>query len=288
LNQAREEYAHLALLQVQLTYLDSLQTVIRSISLTIEKRVEEGHEAGIAGRLVQSSLDAMRLRWSAIENEMLSSELALMAMLGLSPGSRLLLTTSVGFQMITLPSKANLLKQLSDHPAIQRDELQVIATQHLIDQMKGSWFPSMEMYGGIKQVSQSAPGYITGVSIPLPFTGKIKAGVVKAQAQNALAETRQHLNQLTLTNQVNDLVGTVYTLAPILNQVTTRVDSPGTAVSAAFTSYQEGWLSLTDLLNAIQIETEQMVQYYDQLYQYLASIIKLEQLTGITLLTYEG
>ena len=51
-------------------------------------------------------------------------------------------------------------------------------------------------------------------------------------------------------------------------------------IASALVSYQEGWMSLMELQNAIQIHDNGIQQYFSQLTDYYRSLFELEALTG--------
>ena len=57
-------------------------------------------------------------------------------------------------------------------------------------------------------------------------------------------------------------------------------------VSYARADNQEGWISLHELLNAIQIEVTGLADYYSQLSGYYSDLFELEAITGRTLVEF--
>jgi hypothetical protein len=56
--------------------------------------------------------------------------------------------------------------------------------------------------------------------------------------------------------------------------------------SLAF-AYQEGWISVPDLLNGVQIEFDGLTDYYQMLIDYYGSLLQLETFTGETFVFLE-
>ena len=51
-------------------------------------------------------------------------------------------------------------------------------------------------------------------------------------------------------------------------------------------SYEEGWLTLNELLNAVQIEVAGLTDYYEHMIRYYRNVFELEAITGSTLVTF--
>jgi hypothetical protein len=52
------------------------------------------------------------------------------------------------------------------------------------------------------------------------------------------------------------------------------------------TSYQEGWMTLTEMLNAIELQTDGIQAFYKQLTDYYRSLFQLEAIIGKILVNF--
>jgi len=82
------------------------------------------------------------------------------------------------------------------------------------------------------------------------------------------------------------LVIAIHNLADWHQNLPENLNNDSTTISSLISAYEEGWMSLTEMLNAIQIHSNGKQQYYEQLILYYKNIFQLEAITGESLVTF--
>ena len=120
----------------------------------------------------------------------------------------------------------------------------------------------------------------------MPILNRNKAVIQKQQIQLEIASSEFELHRQNLQGQINTLVKTIKNLNTWLAKVETHMDQDQNITVGLVAAYQEGWMSLSEILNAVQIHADGDQQYYKQLIVYYRDIFHLEAITGKTLVTF--
>ena len=89
------------------------------------------------------------------------------------------------------------------------------------------------------------------------------------------------------TGESEALLQSIAEVQQTLSIGTERIEESLPAMKNLLYAYQEGWLTLDALLNAVQIEATGLQEYYEQLIAYYADIFRLEAITGARIVTFE-
>ena len=102
-----------------------------------------------------------------------------------------------------------------------------------------------------------------------------------------IAHRETEIYRRELSGRIEALVMSVDELRHSLDPVSSHFDRDEEVVSTLLFSYEEGWISLSELLAGFQIEMTGMQDYYRQLTDYYSSIFELEAITGLDLVSFD-
>ena len=142
------------------------------------------------------------------------------------------------------------------------------------------------VYGGFKRIEPYLDGYVAGVSLDLPLFNVNRAAARKLEIESDIAARETEIYRRELSGRIEALVSSVNELRQALGLVVDHFDQDMEAVNTLLFSYEEGWMSLSEFLNAIQIEINGMQDYYNQLIDYYSNLFELEAITGQKLVSF--
>ena len=281
-------YIELKLLEAQLGRLARLKEVIVDISGIARDQLTEGTLSGVDQHLIQTTLFNIDARSQATGRMLQSVESQWKVAMGIDATADLQLLTEIRFQPIALDTLARHLALIPSTPGYRQREMMVQALQSRIQMERGRVIPYFSIFGGTKQVAADQNGYVAGISIPLPVLNRNRAFVRKQQIELEITVREFERYGQSVRGQITSLVLAVRNLGASLSMMETNFDEAPEMMASALVSYQEGWMSLMELLNAIQIHDSGIRQYFNQLTDYYRSLIELEALTGQILVTFSA
>jgi len=278
-------YIELKLLGIQLEHLNHLKQAIVDISDVASDQFKEGSLSGVEQHLVQMTLINLNARLQITERMTQSVKSRWKTILGLEASADLRLVTDIRFQPVTLDTIDQYLSLIPYIPEYKQLERMKMAIQSRIQMEQRRSIPYFSLFGGSKRV-EGNQGYVAGISIPLPVLNRNKAVIQKQQIRLEIANSEFELYQQNLRGQIETLVMTIRNLNTWLGNVETHIGEDQDITIGLLAAYREGWMSLMEILNAVQIHADGDQQYYKQLIVYYQSIFQLEAITGETLVAF--
>ena len=285
INDLKGGYIELKLLETQLERLARLQDLIVDVSGIAQDQLTEGALSGIDQHLIQMTLFNINARSQAVELMLQSVESQWKVALGIDASADLQLLTGIRFQPVALEPVAQYLSLIPGTPGYRQREMMVQALRSRIQMERGRVIPSFSIFGGTKRVASNQNGYVAGISIPLPVLNRNRALIQKQKIELEITVREFERYGQSARGQIETLVLAIQNLGASLAMMETNFDEAPAMIASALVSYQEGWMSLMELLNAIQIHDNGIQQYFSQLTDYYRSLFELEALTGQILVT---
>ena len=154
------------------------------------------------------------------------------------------------------------------------------------DGARPSLVPAFDVYGGYKTYDFGVDGFVAGVALDLPVFDR-KAGAARQYAaQQRIAENELKIALAGARAEIKSLVDQIEDVQPTLGIYSQRCAEIASLTDTLLVAYREGSLSLNAFLNAIQIETSALENYYDLLTAYYENVRRLEALTGASIGTF--
>jgi len=254
LEELRTGYVQLKLLGEQQARLNMLRDIITDASHVATSRHEEGHLSGVDEHLIQMFLISLRAQHQKVVQQQRTAGIHWRARMGIDPEVALELSTAVGYQAIELPATGRLSGTIENHPGyLSRISMQ----ESLVRESKTErrrLIPSFNVYGGFKKIEPGLDGYVAGVSLDLPLFNANRAAARKFEIGGDILARETEIYRRELSGRIEALVSSVNELRHALGLVADHFDQDMEAVNTLLFSYEEGWMSLSEFLNAIQIE----------------------------------
>lgn len=280
-------YIELKLLETQLERLARLKDVIVNVSGIAQDQLKEGALSGVDQHLIQTTLFNVNARSQALERMLQSVESQWKVAMGINASAGLQLLTGIRFHPVALETMAQYLSLIPGTPGYRKREMTVQALQSRIQMERSRVIPYFNIFGGTKRTPDQN-GYVAGLSIPLPVLNRNRSLVQKQQIELEITVREFERYGQSLRGQIKTLVLAIQNLGASLSMMENNFDEAPEMIASALVSYQEGWMSLMELLNAIQIHDNGVLQYFSQLTDYYQSLFELEALTGQILVTFSA
>ena len=278
-------YCKIKLLENQRQHLEILKEAIVNFSDVAESQFHEGNLSGIEQNLIQMSLLQITVNQQAIERKLQSVRNQWKINMGIDESSTIQLTSTIIFQPIEMASSEFYFSVLATTPGyLQREEKKNALEQRIKLEQK-RLIPHFSVFGGSKHMGGNQ-GYIAGLSIPIPILNRNKANINRENTEHQIAVNKLGQVEDELRSNMKTVLFTIQNLEDLLKNMSEKMNNESTAVAGLISAYEEGWMSLTEMLNAIQIQRDGKQQYYEQLNLYYKNIFQLEEITGESLVTF--
>lgn len=283
----RSGYVALWLLDEYLSRLGELKGTLSDASHVATARHSEGHLSGVEDHLVQMTVISLNASHQSALQERRELLASWLAEVGLEPAETVWFATKVSFLAVDL-------KPVGYYAGLIELQPEYMSKSHLAESFtkraaaeKGKFIPSLNLYGGFKKVEPDLNGYVAGVSLSLPLFNRNSAAARQYQIKSGIARSELQLHRTQAIGRARALTESIAGSQAALSLASPHFGENNEDFSNLLFSYEEGWLTLNELLNAVQIETSGLEDYYKQLIQYYQNIFQLEAITGESLVSFE-
>lgn len=286
LSDLKTGYAMLKLLDAQLSRLTHIREVLTDASHVAATRHTEGDLSGVENHLIQMTVISLHTEHQRALAERRAIEVQWRAMLGAATEQGIMLATPIDFTAVSLGNPDEYVRVVENRPGYQsRQSLQQALAMHAGAE-RARFIPSFNLYGGYKSIDPSHDGYVVGVSLSLPLLNANGAAARKFDLERQAAANEVKRYRSEQLGRISSLVASIddakRTLVVSHDHLAKNADALGDLLFA----YEEGWLTLSELLNGVQIEITGLSDYYDHLVRYYQNIFELEAITGETLVQF--
>lgn len=285
LAELRSQYVALWLLNDHLAKIDQLEAIVPDVSRIITARREEGHVSAVDEQLVRMTLASVHRARQLVINDHVAANAEWRSLLGIDPDTPMRLATPV---VMTAPDVEQLSvvgETLDQHPGLNAQQLRVDYLQTQADAARGRFIPNLTVYGGYKEIDPDETGYVVGLSLGIPLFNRNSAAARQYAIQSEIAGREAHAFRIRIQSRVHALADAIQETQESLTAVG-NVSANSNLADGLLQSYVDGWISLHELLNAIQITATGLGDYYAQMTQYYEYIFELESIAGTTLVEF--
>jgi outer membrane protein TolC len=269
-----------------LVRLEQLRNILTDASHVASSRHIEGHLSGVEEHLVQMTVISLNASYQNAKQRQREALAQWRASTGLGAEDRVVLSTDIDYREFSVKAAEQYAEMIESQPGLQtRHSLQQALTKQA-SAARASFIPSFNLYGGYKKIEPGYDGYVAGISLSLPLFNRNGAEARKYEAESNIAAQQVKLYQAQVAGRIESLTSSIAESQSMLAIVSGHFDEDEEALSNLLYSYEEGWITLNELLNAMQIETAGLEDYYSQLIRYYEDLFELEALTGETLVTF--
>jgi outer membrane protein TolC len=281
----KSRYIELWLLRDHLAKVEELEAIVPDVSRIITARREEGHLSAVDEQLVRMTMASVhRARQSVIDAHTVSNA-DWRSLLGIDPELPILLTTPVTMTFVDTDAARASITPLDQHPGVQALSQRADYLHIQAGAAKGRFIPSINVYGGYKEIDPDESGYVVGLSLGIPLFHRNNAAARQFTIQGKIAAREADAFRIRAMSRVNSLTNAIAKAQESLRAVGDITSGTGVA-DGLLQSYVDGWITLHELLNAIQITTTGLGDYYAQKTRYYQYIFELESITGTSLVEF--
>ncbi|MCB2211804.1 TolC family protein [bacterium] len=283
LAEIRGGYVALSLYQRQLAILDQLDTTLDDVARIAAVRHEEGRISGIESRQIQ--LAAISVTGTRLEllAEYRQRRADWLTALGMNPADSLSLATAVTFAPRQLPGRDELVAAAASTPGLRVLEAEQLALAAHVDVQRSWLLPEVALSGGYKTVDPDLGGFVAGISLQLPLFSQNQASIRGAEIERSLVATEAERERSRMSARIDALLTSIQETQRMLEEFTSISGANPDALEDLLVAYADGWLSLPDLLNAVQLEAGSLAGHTTLVLTWYESLFALEALTGIDL-----
>ncbi len=285
LAELRSEYVALWLLNDHLAKIDQLEAIVPDVSRIITARREEGHVSAVDEQLVRMTLVSVHRARQSVINDHAAANAEWRSLLGIDAGAPMRLATPVVMTTPNVEQWRDAGETLDQHPGLNARQLRIDYLQSQADAARGRFIPYLTAYGGYKEYDSDETGYVIGLSLGIPLFNRNGAAARRYDIQSEIASREANAFRIRMLSRVRALVDAIQETQASLTAVGS-VSANGILANGLLQSYVDGWISLHELLNAIQITATGLGDYYAQMTQYYEYIFELESIAGTTLVEF--
>jgi Outer membrane efflux protein len=287
LGDLKSGYVSLQLLNAQLTRLTHLSEVITDASHVATTRHTEGHLSGVEDHLIQMVVISLQAEQQSVLERQRAMNYLWRALMGFDSENEIVLSTPISFRPVSLEPAQMYVMGFEKRPAYQsRLLLQQSLGKHASAE-RSRLLPSFNLYGGYKKIGPDYEGYVIGISLSLPLLNTNRATARKFDLERQLVANERTRYRSEQIGRIEALVASIQESKEALALSQDHFDQDTEALNDLLYSYEEGWLTLNEMLNAVQIEVAGLSDYFDHLIRYYQNVFELEAITGATLVSFE-
>lgn len=272
----KADYVDIGLRENKIVRLRELQRIISDVSEIAQGQREEGAISGVEGNLIRLALSNLesRILQASLEKRDISSKWK--TKIGADTVDKVHLSTKIDYKPVNIESVDAYLSMIQDTSGFRQRERKIDAAQKRVSMQKTSIIPNFSLFGGYKTITPDYNGYVFGLSLPIPILNINTPQIKKEYIELNLAENELYSYKLGAGHEIQTKLATISEYNESLAELSPQFSSTQSLIDDTVFSYKEGQISITDLLNAIQIYAESIDQYYEQLAIYYRNIFELE------------
>jgi cobalt-zinc-cadmium efflux system outer membrane protein len=274
----RHGYIVIRLSELEMRYLAMLESLAANGSRIADERKREGALSGVERHLIQMSLLGIRRRIQEKREEHREEMIWWKTDMGIPGGTEVVFddTLLLSREILGVSVAVGDTAGIDD---LRSRQLDIEAIRYDVKAEKGGILPSMTLSGGYKNVEDSFEGFVIGISMPLPVLNRNTGAVNSARAAETIARRRLDLYRSARARRITRLADSAAEKAALLGLFIEQIAGVELQIDALSVSYREGWLTLTEFLEGIDIYAEGIENYFDLLEEYYAAVFELEALT---------
>lgn len=278
-------YVKVQLLDKKRERLSEFQSILNQASQIFLDRFNEGTISGIQNKLLQISLVNLNSELLIIDREVLLLKSDFKIALGLGQNENLVLKSAVDYKSFDFQSLATA-TNLPKNPGNVAFNYLIQSSQYSAQMEKAKVLPEITISGGYKKVNSDFDGYVMGLSIPLPVFNTNKAKAQQQQIETNILKIKAERFRQELNAEILNKVSFLKGYGGLLEQSQANFQNANGIIENLVYSFQEGWISLGDVIDGMQIYSESLNSYYENLMEYYFTTFELEALVGKELVTF--
>lgn len=279
-------YVELKLLADQQNDVNEVKTMLKKISQTASNQHDEGAISGFEQNLIQMSLASVESAIIELSARRTSLEYQWKAMAGIDKQTAVELTSDIKFMSPNPALLDEAVTRFENYAGINAHHQTAEATKNEAELEGMSFLPELSLSGGYKTISPDAKGFVLGVSVPVPLLNQNGALKELKQIEYEIHEKEFEQYKAHLAGEVNTLIQSIEAYQNSLRKYFSDENKLSKGLDQITVSYTEGWISLSDMLNAVEIYFGYIESVNEQLINYYKAVFTLESISGKSLITF--
>ncbi len=181
------------------------------------------------------------------------------------------------------------IKETSEKALNTRSDIKAQAT--LVDAMSASLSlskreatPSLAVEAGYKRWMGGFDGFVFGLTIPLPLFDRNQGKIAAAQAEKEKQSLNYELMKRYASSEIAILMEKTSHLQARISDILAQLEKTREVTKISSIAYEEGEISLIEVLDAVRSEKELSMEYNNAVYEYWASVFEMERATSTRIL----
>lgn len=284
LSTLKAEYVKLKLLMNLSDSQSRLKKMLEDLNETVLARQEEGEIAPLEAILLSMSLFKLDSEIIHDQQETINSMSLIKQLLDIDHFVQLTPSTHIKFYKVQHSDIEKLVLN-EEHPGINANDMILMASSKNIKLEKRKFLSSISLHGGYKDLNSNLSGYVLGLSFPIPLLNQNKAQIERQKLHHRIQLEENAIYKKQLESNFENLINKVIVNAEWLEKSSNEIYNLS-LIEDFLIAYQEGAISLSELLNTIQLYQDNNKQYLNQMITYYKSIFELEAHSGYQLIEF--
>ena len=274
-------YVHLSLMRNISNQMHEHSASIIQLYQALKAQKEEGAVSKLDAKLLSLSIFDFESEVLELEQEFRIGINNWATFLGFDVNQKIIFTDSINYINVALNDvdKENLIQK---HLGFQARQKRMEVLNQRLSLEKWLFIPSFSLHGGYKKANPQWEGFVLGLSLPLPIFNQNGPQIEKQKSEFSIYKNETIMYKQNLQSQISNLIAVIRDKSELFNKHQLNEINIKNMVAA----YREGIWSLPDLLNAIQMVSENKIKYIEQLTSYYQAVFELEAISGQQLVTF--
>lgn len=266
--------------------LERSRELLRSLLHVTEARYSAGKAAQADVFKAQTQITVIETRLLQFEREKRAREAEINSLLNRAPNAPLAQPGNLHREALSFTAEQLIAKAPVSAPALIRDQKLIERAGTALNLARRDYYPDVTLNGGYYYMGSMPPMYMFRADLRIPIRlGRTRAEVTERSQEVSQAKYTYEATAQSLQYRIRDEYLAAETAQKLVNLYSqTVMPQARLAVDSSLASYQTGgteFLSvLTNQLAAIDYE----MNYHEQLHEFHAALVRLEQLTGVELI----
>ncbi|MCK5074931.1 MAG: TolC family protein [Calditrichia bacterium] len=278
-------YLQIGIMSAQKKYLNKVKSEVENILQVSGNQYKEGAISGLEQQLIKMALFNLNTTLLELTQTQQHLENDWKTKAGIDISKQIEIASQVKFKPVDIESIIDIDEIVKTNPGMLAKNQYGLALKKQIGIEKLRILPELSFTGGYKKVNENIKGYVLEFSLPIPLLNFNRPQIQKQKIElnNHNYETQMYNNQLLTA--IQEYMQAINSYKNMLQETENPLDSSNEEFEKFKISYKEGWISLNDLLNSIELYSSYIQNYNQELLSYYDYLLKLEAITGKSLVT---
>jgi outer membrane protein TolC len=286
LGDVKTGYVELQSFNNYIEQLNRFKLIINEISEIAKNQAAEGTISVFDYKLIQMALFNLQAKLIEVGKQKNNLEGEWKTKIGIDRSQKLNLKSEISFREIQLKSAQEYASQIINTAGMQMQRSELRFLDKMVQLESGNFIPSLDLSAGLKRFADGQDGYTFGVSMPIPIFSSNLTQARKYKIERSIKQTEIALYERTLKNRIQMIVDEINLSSNLLRENQSLFESGDEFSSNISFNYQQGAITINDVLNTVQVYTETIENYYDQLNHYYKAVFSLEAEFNEILITF--